>query len=127
MIPLTLAEIATATNGQVQGDATVTGAVTLDSRAVQAGDLFVAVPGERVDGHDFLAAAAASGAAAALVTRPDPALPCVVVEDPVVALDPSPGRLGDLGHGQRDHAGVPASSCRRTSRSSNGCTVPATS
>ena len=50
-------------------DAVVTGAVTLDSRAVSAGDLFVAVAGERVDGHDFLGAAAAAGAVAALSAR----------------------------------------------------------
>jgi UDP-N-acetylmuramoyl-tripeptide--D-alanyl-D-alanine ligase len=56
---------------------------------VAAGDLFVAVPGERVDGHDFLGAAADAGAVAALCGRPDGALPCVVVADPVVAL----GRL----------------------------------
>jgi len=93
---MTLAEIAEATGGRAHGAAgtTVTGAVTLDSRTVAAGDLFVAVPGERVDGHDFLPAATAAGAAAALVTRPDPALPCVVVDDPVVAL----GRLAAAVH-----------------------------
>ena len=61
MIGLTLAEVAELTGGTLAaGDpgTTVTGAVTLDSRAVGAGDLFVAVAGERVDGHDFLAAAA---------------------------------------------------------------------
>jgi len=89
MIGLTLAEVAELTGGTLTaGDpgATVTGAVTLDSRAVGAGDLFVAVAGERVDGSDFLAAAAAAGAVGALCARPDPALPCVVVEDPVAAL-----------------------------------------
>jgi UDP-N-acetylmuramoyl-tripeptide--D-alanyl-D-alanine ligase len=70
-------------------DAAVTGAVTVDSRTVGSGDLFVALPGERVDGADYLPAAAAAGAALALTTRPDPALPCVVVTDPVEAL----GRL----------------------------------
>jgi UDP-N-acetylmuramoyl-tripeptide--D-alanyl-D-alanine ligase len=78
-------------DGELSGspDAVVTGAVTLDSRSVSTGDLFVAVAGERVDGHDFLGAAAAAGAVAALCSRPDGALPCVVVPDPVVAL----GRL----------------------------------
>ena len=70
-------------------DAVVTGVVTLDSRTVAAGDLFVAVAGERVDGHDFLPAAAAAGAVGALAGRPHDALPCVVVSDPVEAL----GRL----------------------------------
>ncbi|HEY0403225.1 MAG TPA: UDP-N-acetylmuramoyl-tripeptide--D-alanyl-D-alanine ligase [Blastococcus sp.] len=91
MIELTLAEVAALTGGALTGaaDAAVTGAVTLDSRTVAAGDLFVAVAGERVDGHHFLPAAAAAGAVAAITTRPDGALPCVVVDDPVAAL----GRL----------------------------------
>jgi UDP-N-acetylmuramoyl-tripeptide--D-alanyl-D-alanine ligase len=91
MIALTLAEIAELTGGTLTGspDAAVTGSVTLDSRAVAAGDLFVAVAGEHVDGADFLPAAAAAGAVGALTTRPDDALPCVVVADPVEAL----GRL----------------------------------
>ena len=93
MIVLTLAEISALVDGELTGapdpGLAVTGAVTLDSRTVGAGDLFVAVVGERVDGHDFLGAAAAAGAVAALTTRPDGALPCVVVADPVTAL----GRL----------------------------------
>ena len=48
---------------------TVSG-LTADSRLVRPGSLFVAVPGEHVDGHDFVAAAAASGAVAALVEHP---------------------------------------------------------
>ena len=42
----------------------VTGAVEFDSRKVGPGDLFVAVPGERVDGHDFAAGPIAAGAVA---------------------------------------------------------------
>jgi UDP-N-acetylmuramoyl-L-alanyl-D-glutamate--2,6-diaminopimelate ligase len=55
--------------------------VTHDSRAVRDGSLFVAVPGLHVDGHEFVAAAAAKGAAAALVDHalPDVALPQLVV------------------------------------------------
>lgn len=105
MIRLTLAEVAELTGGTLTGgatDATVTGAVTLDSRTVAPGDLFVAVAGERVDGHDFLAAAGAAGAAGALGTRPDPALPCVVVDDPVVAL----GRLAAGVHARLTAGGL---------------------
>jgi UDP-N-acetylmuramoyl-tripeptide--D-alanyl-D-alanine ligase len=96
VIALTLAEVAAAVGGELCGDgsAVVTGAVLVDSRAVGAGDLFVALPGERVDGADFVPAAAAAGAVAALTTRPDPALPCVVVPDPVEAL----GRLAGAVH-----------------------------
>ena len=46
--------------------------ITADSRRVGPGDLFVAVPGEHVDGHDFVAGAAAAGAVAAIVERPLP-------------------------------------------------------
>jgi UDP-N-acetylmuramoyl-tripeptide--D-alanyl-D-alanine ligase len=96
VIALTVAEIAAAVGGQLAGDGStvVSGAVLVDSRAVGAGDLFVALPGERVDGADFVPAAAAAGAVAALTTRPDPALPCVVVADPVEAL----GRLAGAVH-----------------------------
>jgi UDP-N-acetylmuramoyl-L-alanyl-D-glutamate--2,6-diaminopimelate ligase len=63
-------------------DIAVTG-VTHDSRAVRPGSLFVAVPGLHVDGHDFVAAAAEAGAAAALVERPLPevALPQLLVSE----------------------------------------------
>jgi UDP-N-acetylmuramoyl-L-alanyl-D-glutamate--2,6-diaminopimelate ligase len=44
--------------------------LSADSRASQPGSLFVAVPGDHVDGHDFVARAAASGAAAAIVEHP---------------------------------------------------------
>ncbi|KAA3665148.1 MAG: UDP-N-acetylmuramoyl-tripeptide--D-alanyl-D-alanine ligase [Chloroflexi bacterium] len=46
--------------------------VVMDSREVKKGSLFVAVAGERVDGHDFVESAFANGAVAALVERPFP-------------------------------------------------------
>jgi UDP-N-acetylmuramoyl-tripeptide--D-alanyl-D-alanine ligase len=49
--------------------------VVVDSRAVQKGDLFVALKGDRRDGHDFLREVAARGAAGALVSRPTESLP----------------------------------------------------
>jgi UDP-N-acetylmuramoyl-L-alanyl-D-glutamate--2,6-diaminopimelate ligase len=72
--------------------------VTDDSRAVRPGSLFVAVPGLHVDGHEFVARAAAAGAAAALVERalPDVALPQLVVERSAAALaDASAWWYGD--------------------------------
>lgn len=92
MIPLTLAEVAAATGGRLAAgtdpDLVISGAVTIDSRSIGAGDLFVALPGERVDGRDFAPAAVAAGAVAVLTVRStnDPALPAVLVEDPVTAL-----------------------------------------
>jgi len=74
--------------------------VTIDTRKVQAGDLFVAIKGERVDGHDFLADAMARGAVAALVTRKvDSPLPQVVVDDTELAL-------GDLASAVRAQTNV---------------------
>jgi UDP-N-acetylmuramoyl-L-alanyl-D-glutamate--2,6-diaminopimelate ligase len=51
------------------GTETVT-SITADSRTVRPGALFVAVPGAHVNGHDFVAAAAAAGAVAAIVEQP---------------------------------------------------------
>ncbi|HWM06929.1 MAG TPA: UDP-N-acetylmuramoyl-tripeptide--D-alanyl-D-alanine ligase [Actinophytocola sp.] len=81
MIPLTLAEIAEATGGRLHrasGSEPVTGTVEFDSRRVGPGGLFVAMPGERVDGHDFAATAMAAGAVGVLAAREVDA-PAVVV------------------------------------------------
>jgi UDP-N-acetylmuramoyl-tripeptide--D-alanyl-D-alanine ligase len=67
---------------------------SIDSRTVSPGELFFAVRGERLDGHDFVAAALAHGALAALVSRervaslPDAALACplLIAEDTLLAL-----------------------------------------
>ncbi len=53
--------------------------ITTDSRAVEAGVLFVALAGERFDGHDYLRAVAASGARGAVVRRGTPAVPGLVL------------------------------------------------
>ncbi|MEO7364766.1 MAG: UDP-N-acetylmuramoyl-tripeptide--D-alanyl-D-alanine ligase [Sphingomicrobium sp.] len=88
----TPAEIAAATGGTVHGDFVVTG-VTFDSREVEAGDLFVAMPGTAHDGHQFVAGAIAAGAAGALVSQSIDA-PHVLVADTARALD-------DLGRAAR--------------------------
>jgi len=85
MIPMTLAAIAEVVGGEAHGEATVTGPAFVDSRAVEPGGLFLAVVGERVDGHEYAAGAVAAGAAAVLGSRPTD-VPTVVVDDPVVAL-----------------------------------------
>lgn len=63
----TSAEAAAATGGQVAGDWAVTG-LSIDSRSIAPGEMFVALSAAR-DGHDFVADALARGAAAALVAR----------------------------------------------------------
>ena len=60
--------------------------VCTDTRSILAGDLFVALRGERFDGHDFIAEAAADGAVAALVEQPVTVLPSIQVEDTRKAL-----------------------------------------
>ncbi|MBB2925125.1 UDP-N-acetylmuramoyl-tripeptide--D-alanyl-D-alanine ligase [Cellulomonas cellasea] len=96
MIALTAAEIAAATGGVLRPDTldprtVVTGPVVVDSRQVGPGSLFVALPGEHVDGHDFAAGAVAAGAALVVAAREltgpgGEALPCVVVPDVEKAL-----------------------------------------
>jgi UDP-N-acetylmuramoyl-tripeptide--D-alanyl-D-alanine ligase len=62
--------------------------VVIDSRVATPGSLFVALPGDRVDGHDYLGAAAEWGAVAAVVNRAstEPVLAEIVVADPARAL-----------------------------------------
>jgi UDP-N-acetylmuramoyl-tripeptide--D-alanyl-D-alanine ligase len=96
VIAMTLDDIAAAVGGRVHvppdGDQAsqvrVTGPPFLDSRAPERDGLFVAVPGEHVDGHDFAVAAVQAGASAVLGSRPVD-VPAVLVDDPVAAL----GRL----------------------------------
>jgi len=81
-----LGEVATATGGVLHGPAQLgVTAVVIDSRTATPGSLFVALPGERVDGHAFAEQAVRAGAVAALVTRPVH-VPHVIVSDAVAAL-----------------------------------------
>ena len=71
MTPLwTSEEIVAATGGTLHGDAFDVSGITFDSREVEHGWLFVAMPGTVADGHDYVAKAFESGAAGALVSRP---------------------------------------------------------
>lgn len=78
-------EIVAATGGSASARFEVKG-VTFDSREVGPGDLFVAMPGSVRDGHEFLDAAFAAGAAGAIVSRPVGG-PHVLVEDVAAALE----------------------------------------
>lgn len=70
----TAAEAAAATGGEARGWDGVSG-VSIDSRTLAPGDLFVALAGESRDGHEFVAQALANGAAAAMVSRVPDGLP----------------------------------------------------
>jgi UDP-N-acetylmuramoyl-tripeptide--D-alanyl-D-alanine ligase len=86
MTPLwTSAEIEAATGGRASASFEATG-VTFDSREVQPGDLFVAMPGTVHDGHKFVAGAFAAGAAGAIVSQPADG-PHVLVEETARALE----------------------------------------
>ncbi|MGH3841993.1 MAG: UDP-N-acetylmuramoyl-tripeptide--D-alanyl-D-alanine ligase [Pseudonocardiaceae bacterium] len=89
MIELTLAEVARAVGGVLHGCSgaeRITGSVEFDSRRIKPGGLFVALPGERVDGHNFAAAAVAAGATGILAGRP---VDAAAVLAPVVTAPPS--------------------------------------
>ena len=83
-----LSQIATVVASELSlaNDQIVTGA-EIDSRKVQAGTLFIALKGEKVDGHDYIKAARLAGASAALVSvKQDDELPQLVVADVVKAF-----------------------------------------
>ena len=89
MIPTALADVVAVTGATVHGVPsadTVTADVEVDSRLVVQGGLFVALPGERVDGHEYAGAAVRAGAVAALTARPVEGVPCLVVDDPLAAM-----------------------------------------
>lgn len=93
MMPMSLQEIAHAVDGRLMPttaaveEPVATSAFT-DSRQVVAGSVFVAIAGERVDGHDFVPKVGAQGAVAALVDHEvaDAQVPQIVVDDTVKAL-----------------------------------------
>lgn len=64
----TIDEILAATGGSVRGDPGDVLGVSIDSRTVEPGDLFIAIKGDQFDGHAFVDAALDAGAAAALVS-----------------------------------------------------------
>ena len=79
-------DITLATGGIATAPFTVTGTVSIDTRSLQPGDLFVALKDQR-DGHDFVEAAFESGAAGALVSRKKGEGPQVVADDTLTALE----------------------------------------
>jgi len=90
MIQMTLAQIAGLLNKEALTDIEIQG-ISIDTRTIEPGNLFIALPGERVDGHDFIHEAQQKGAAAALVSRTvESSLPQLQVDDVAAAL----GKLG---------------------------------
>ncbi|WP_299396753.1 UDP-N-acetylmuramoylalanyl-D-glutamyl-2,6-diaminopimelate--D-alanyl-D-alanine ligase [Pelagibius sp.] len=85
----TAEEVAQATGGRLTGDWQASG-VSIDSRSIDAGDLFVALKGPSFDGHDYAGKALKAGAAAAMVHRRadgiDESDPLIIVDDTFAAL-----------------------------------------
>jgi UDP-N-acetylmuramoyl-tripeptide--D-alanyl-D-alanine ligase len=95
-------EAAQGAGGEARGANARFAAVSSDTRTIAEGALFVALRGERFDGHDYLATARARGAVAAMVDRRAPAaagdapLPLLVVDDTRLGL----GRLAAYWRGK---------------------------
>ncbi|MCP3822177.1 UDP-N-acetylmuramoyl-tripeptide--D-alanyl-D-alanine ligase [Streptomyces sp. A3M-1-3] len=89
MIPLTLADIAQVTRGQLHNlpdaNALVAGPISFDSRDIAADGLFACLKGRTLDGHDFAVQAVANGAKAVLADRPVDA-PAIIVSDVLEAM-----------------------------------------
>jgi len=84
MIPLTLEEISVAINAatlNLDSNLKVTGKVVIDSRKVSQGDLFVAINGEKVDGHDFCHEAIKKGAIAVVSSKELVGIPTLLVKE----------------------------------------------
>jgi len=96
MRPRVLASVAAAVGGTLSGDGDIEiSSVETDSRQVRAGSLFVAIVGERLDGHEYVADAFDRGAAATLVRRG------TRVEAPAVVVADTGQALLDLGADER--------------------------
>ena len=94
MRPFSAAEIARRMDASDRAPGAVAQGFATDSRSVVPGDLFLAIRGDRVDGHVFVPQALARGASAALVERPV-AGPHLLVDDVVAALARFAGSLRD--------------------------------
>lgn len=79
---MNLKEISAAIEAEVKYadlESRVTGKVVIDSRKVSPGDLFIAIKGENVDGHDFAAQAIKQGAVAVILSKELPGVPSLIV------------------------------------------------
>ena len=101
MHELTLAQVAFATNGLAQGDAQIiVRGIATDSRLVSPGDLYCAIIGDRVDGHDYIDQALENGATAVMMSRPT-GHAGVIVPPSGTPLDAVIVALGNLARYQR--------------------------
>ncbi len=83
---MSLAEAAAVLGARVTGGDHVFHSVSTDTRTLEPGALFVALRGERFDGHDYIEAAMSAGAAGVLGERAPEAVPAILVDDSLDAL-----------------------------------------
>ncbi len=106
---LTIADIAGAIGGRLlsgDGAAAVSG-VSIDTRTIAPGDLYVAIRGERLDGHDYVEAALAARAAGAIISRPMGHLPSAAVSGRALIVVPdTTGALQRLARWVRRRSGA---------------------
>ena len=87
MAALSLGQIAKVTGGELLGDDCPVSSLSTDSRKIDSGSAYLALSGERFDGHDFVVEAAARGATSAIVSKPVRVdLPRVQVKNSLLAL-----------------------------------------
>lgn len=88
------------------GDKKITGGISIDSRAVRPGDIFIAIKGNNFDGHDFIAEALKQGASAVIVHSPES-----VVHSPkkkaFILVKDTTKALGDIARFQREKFDIP--------------------
>lgn len=98
----TASEAGAATGGRAQGDWAATG-LSIDTRSLQPGDLFIALRGDSMDGHDYARAALEKGAAAIVVDRvPDG----IAADAPMLVVGDTFEALQSLGQASRDRTGA---------------------
>ena len=109
-----LSELAEMLGGELTGDDVCVSGISIDSRNIRSGDLFIAIRGPKFDGHAYLQQAVEAGAAAVLVqdAKKAQSLPAIIVSDTFVAL-------GAIGQYNRKHFSDPVlaitGSCGKTS------------
>ena len=88
MYDLTLGQVCEIVGGKLIGDSSIrVSGISIDSRSSASGDLFAAIVGDRVDGHDYIDQAFSNGASALLTSRQVDGAQVLVPESPD-ALDP---------------------------------------
>ncbi|SVA66314.1 uncharacterized protein METZ01_LOCUS119168, partial [marine metagenome] len=97
----TLAAVAQKVNGELIGRDTSFDVVSIDTRSLSPGALFVAIRGDRFDGNDFVAEAHSLGAAGALVSSP------AAIPLPQVQVNDTREAFGLMAHAWRDNFSLP--------------------